>query len=196
MADCRTRTLNLALGKTLGAFRKADQFELCSLRLPSFWFVHSYTLPPCLPSLSLPLFLHPSSPCLYLPLSLVAPLFPLVLAQVLNPERASLLTCVPSHATQGFETTSHAISWTLALLAAYPQCQEKLAKELVEAGLAPSAAAPGTPRDFEWSDMSRLPYLSAVIKESLRLFSPGALGTFRLADRDVKVGRLHTDSER
>jgi cytochrome P450 len=88
---------------------------------------------------------------------------------------------------QGFETTSHAISWTLAALAAYPDCQERLARELAAAGLAPTPEHP-VPRDFEWSDMARLPYLGAVVKETLRLFSPASLGTTRLTDRPVEVG--------
>lgn len=42
------------------------------------------------------------------------------------------------------------------------------------------------PRDFEWSDMSRLPYLSAVIKEGLRLFGPvGAIP--RVAEQDMEI---------
>lgn len=93
----------------------------------------------------------------------------------------------------GFETTAHAISWTLALLAAHPEKQEILAQELEAAGLAPSSSpspshggADGDggdgrggerrapPRAFEWGDLAagRLPYLSAVLRESLRLYQP------------------------
>lgn len=86
----------------------------------------------------------------------------------------------------GFETTSHAISWTLASLAAHPECQTALAQELGSVGLLASPAFP-TPRDFEWSDGARLPYLSAVIRESLRLWSPGALGTTRYVDREIEI---------
>ncbi|KAI8464971.1 MAG: cytochrome P450 [Monoraphidium minutum] len=86
----------------------------------------------------------------------------------------------------GFETTSHAISWALGALAAHPEAQARLAAELAAAGLAPSAGCP-VPRDFEWSDMARLPYLAAVIKETLRLFSPGSLGTTRLVAKPIKL---------
>ena len=89
---------------------------------------------------------------------------------------------------QGFETTSHAITWTLAALAAHPRIQARLAAELAAAGLAPTAGAP-VPREFEWGDLNRLPYLGAVIKESLRLYSPAPLGNLRYADRDVMVRR-------
>ncbi len=57
--------------------------------------------------------------------------------------------------------------------------QVGVAAELAAAGLAPTEGAP-SPRDFEYADANRLPLLMAVIKESLRLFSPGSLGTIRL----------------
>jgi hypothetical protein len=88
---------------------------------------------------------------------------------------------------QGFETTSHAITWTLAALAAHPPVQARLAAELALAGLAPARERP-VPRAFEWADANRLPYLGAVIRESLRLFSPASLGTTRIADKEVEVG--------
>ncbi|GBF98675.1 cytochrome P450 [Raphidocelis subcapitata] len=87
----------------------------------------------------------------------------------------------------GFETTSHAISWTLGAVAAHPEVQERLVRELAAAGLAPTADAP-QPRGFEWSDGGRLPYLQAVIRESLRLFSPASLGTTRETDREIELG--------
>lgn len=82
----------------------------------------------------------------------------------------------------GFETTSHAITWSLGLLAAHPRAQAALAAELAAAGLAPTEASP-QPRGFEWGDLGRLPYLLAVIKESLRLFQPAAGGSVRAFPR-------------
>jgi cytochrome P450 len=71
----------------------------------------------------------------------------------------------------GFETTSHAITWSLGLLASHPAVQDQLASELAAAGLV--AAAEGElPREFEWTDLGRLPFLLAVIRESMRLFQP------------------------
>jgi cytochrome P450 len=44
-----------------------------------------------------------------------------------------------------------------------------------------------TTRKFDWVDLARLPYLNAVIKESLRLFSPASMGTMREAHKDVTI---------
>lgn len=56
--------------------------------------------------------------------------------------------------------TSNALTWTLHLLSMYPQCQDRLYKEvstLVPADRIPSA-----------EEVTQMPYLRAVIKESLR----------------------------
>jgi cytochrome P450 len=82
----------------------------------------------------------------------------------------------------GFETTSHAIAWTMGALATHPAVQSKLVSELSAAGL----VGPGA-RHFEWGDVSRLPYLNAVIKESLRLFAPVPLGTWRPAYKPLEL---------
>jgi hypothetical protein len=96
----------------------------------------------------------------------------------------------PASLRQGFETTSHAITWSLGLLAAHPRAQAALAAELAAAGLAPTEASP-QPRGFEWGDLGRLPYLLAVIKESLRLFQPvggaGGRGRFRKAEAPARL---------
>jgi hypothetical protein len=70
----------------------------------------------------------------------------------------------------GFETTSHAITWTMAALAAHPEVQEKVYLELAALGLAPvsasssssgaaAAAAADGVRDIEAADLGRLPYM-------------------------------------
>jgi fatty acid synthase len=82
----------------------------------------------------------------------------------------------------GFETTSNAIAWTMGALATHPAVQSKLVSELSAAGLVGLGA-----RQFEWGDVSRLPYLNAVIKESLRLFAPTPLGTTRVAQHNLKL---------
>ena len=56
-------------------------------------------------------------------------------------------------------------------------CQDKLVAELDAAGLLASPTRP-TPRPFDWSDLGRLPYLGAVLKEALRLL-PTVSGTMR-----------------
>ena len=82
----------------------------------------------------------------------------------------------------GFETTSNAIAWTLGALATHPTVQSKLVSELSTAGMVGVGA-----RQFEWGDVARLPYLNAVIKETLRLFSPAYLGTTRMAKEDIEL---------
>ena len=82
----------------------------------------------------------------------------------------------------GFETTSNAIAWTMGALATHPAVQSKLVAELSSVGMVGAGA-----RQFEWGDVSRLPYLNAVIKESLRLFSPAYLGTIRRAKQDIEL---------
>ena len=82
----------------------------------------------------------------------------------------------------GFETTSNAIAWTLGALATHPAVQSKLVCELSAAGMVGAGA-----RQFEWGDVSRLNYLNAVIKETLRLFSPAYLGTTRMAKQDIEL---------
>jgi pentalenene oxygenase len=63
----------------------------------------------------------------------------------------------------GHETTGHALSWTLGLLAAHPEAQTQLAAEVdrVLGGRPPGSG-----------DVDSLPYLRSVIFEALRLFPP------------------------
>ncbi|MCY0909782.1 MAG: cytochrome P450 [Sulfobacillus thermotolerans] len=63
----------------------------------------------------------------------------------------------------GHETTGHALFWTLLLLAANPAVQARLQQEVDDQlrGQCPQI-----------SSLDRLPYLKAVILESLRLFPP------------------------
>lgn len=63
----------------------------------------------------------------------------------------------------GHETTGHALSWTLAVLAQHPGVQRRLHAEVDAAlgGQLPQA-----------SDVDVMPYLRAVILESLRLYPP------------------------
>lgn len=59
-----------------------------------------------------------------------------------------------------FLKTSNTLTWTLHLLATNPECQDRLHEELhsvIPGDKIPSAA-----------EVTRIPYLRAVIKESLR----------------------------
>jgi cytochrome P450 len=87
-------------------------------------------------------------------------------------------------AVAGSATTCVLILPTVATTPAFPppscpSLQAKLAAELSAAGL--------TTREFDWGDLARLPYLNAVIKESLRLFAPASMGTSRMADKDMVI---------
>jgi cytochrome P450 len=68
----------------------------------------------------------------------------------------------------GFESTSHAITWTLTALAVHPEVQEKVYQELLLLGLAPSATSSDSARigdagngqkNIEAADLGRLPYM-------------------------------------
>ncbi|KAJ7066474.1 cytochrome P450 [Mycena amicta] len=74
----------------------------------------------------------------------------------------------------GYETTSISLTWALIELARQPQMQGKLREELDQFGSS----------DPTWDQLvSGLPYLDAVVLETLRMHPPLA-GTTRIADTD------------
>jgi cytochrome P450 len=74
----------------------------------------------------------------------------------------------------GYETTAMALTWSLALLSAYPQARQRLEDE-VDAVLGDGPADP-----------EKLPWTSAVISEALRLYPPAwTLERTAVADDDV-----------
>ncbi len=76
-----------------------------------------------------------------------------------------------------FETTTPSLAWTLFLLAQHPPVARALLDEL-------DAALQGSPLDGAWE---RLPYLDAVIRESLRILPPVPY-TLRRAAGDSDLG--------
>ncbi len=81
----------------------------------------------------------------------------------------------------GHETTGHALSWTLGLLADHPEEQKRLVEEVASVlGGEPPCSA----------DVDRLPYLRAVIYESLRLYPPVWLVS-RLNPQELTLGEVH-----
>ncbi|PNW81441.1 hypothetical protein CHLRE_07g356250v5 [Chlamydomonas reinhardtii] len=86
----------------------------------------------------------------------------------------------------GFETTAHAIGWTLMFIAGSPEVESRVAAELEGAGL---LAVPGRPepRQLAWGDLGGLKYLNAVIHESMRLMPPTSGGTVRVVPRDTQL---------
>ncbi|XP_075886827.1 sterol 26-hydroxylase, mitochondrial-like [Nelusetta ayraudi] len=80
----------------------------------------------------------------------------------------------------GVDTTSNTLTWTLHLLATNPECQDRLHEELhsvIPGDKIPSAA-----------EVTRIPYLRAVIKESLRMYPVVSMNGRVFLDRDVTIG--------
>ena len=68
----------------------------------------------------------------------------------------------------GYETTAHTLSFTLFSIAAHAHVQSSIVKELEARGLLLSTGHPG--RELIYDDLRKLPYLNAVLKESMRMF--------------------------
>lgn len=64
----------------------------------------------------------------------------------------------------GTDTTSNALARILHVLCVYPEAQDRLRKEIVEA----RSASGGD--DLSYDDLVELPYLDAVCRETLRLW--------------------------
>ena len=64
----------------------------------------------------------------------------------------------------GYETTATALSWTAFELALNPSTQDKLYEEVV--------TAVDSNGDLDYDMVARLPYLDAVVSETLRLHNP------------------------
>ncbi|XP_077419962.1 cytochrome P450 27C1 [Vanacampus margaritifer] len=79
----------------------------------------------------------------------------------------------------GVDTTSFTLSWASYLLARHPQIQEQIYKEVART-LGPRGVAVA-------EDMSRLPLIRGLVKETLRLF-PVLPGNGRITQDDMVVG--------
>ncbi|EQC32866.1 hypothetical protein SDRG_09398 [Saprolegnia diclina VS20] len=79
----------------------------------------------------------------------------------------------------GSDTTSSAMAYTLFLLAMHPDVQ---AKAVAEIDTVVSTTSPIT-----YEAVQRLPYVSAVLTEALRLYAPAPF-TYRHADDDLVLG--------
>eukprot|EP00884_Botryococcus_braunii_P008647 jgi/Botrbrau1/17784/Bobra.0127s0037.2 len=69
----------------------------------------------------------------------------------------------------GHDTTGNTIAWTLFAIARYPEIEARIMAELDGLGLLATPIEP-QPREMRLDDLSRLPYLDAVIKESMRYY--------------------------
>ncbi|EMD37142.1 hypothetical protein CERSUDRAFT_115058 [Gelatoporia subvermispora B] len=97
-----------------------------------------------------------------------------------------ILAQVPTFLVAGHETTSTATTWCLYALTQAPAVQQKLREELLSVGT-------DTPN---MEELNALPYLDAVIAETLRLHSP-VPQTARLAKQDdvVPLGKPFVDKK-
>ncbi|XP_046491941.1 cytochrome P450 CYP12A2-like [Neodiprion pinetum] len=80
----------------------------------------------------------------------------------------------------GVDTTSTAVSGAMWCIATNPEAQEKLREEAIK--VLPTKTSPVTAKT-----LNNIPYLRAVIKESLRL-APVAMGVLRTTNSDVVIG--------
>ncbi len=82
----------------------------------------------------------------------------------------------------GHETTASAMSWAVYLLCKHPSTQQRLREELRTQ--LPAITDPST--EISSTDIDRLPYLNAVLQETMRLFPPVPL-TMRETAIDTTV---------
>ncbi|KAL4233204.1 hypothetical protein ACF0H5_007888 [Mactra antiquata] len=89
---------------------------------------------------------------------------------------------------EGHDTTASGISWVLYSLAQHPEYQKKCQDEIDNVF--------GDKDDLEWSDLSKLEYLTMCIKEGMRLHPPVPIISrettkdFDLGDRMAPVGSI------
>lgn len=83
---------------------------------------------------------------------------------------------------QGYETTATAATNICALLAIYPDIQEKLFDEI-------HCVVPDQEIDVTQEDIHNMPYLDAFIKESLRFFPVVPVLT-RILNEDMNLGEV------
>ncbi|KAI0746326.1 cytochrome P450 [Daedaleopsis nitida] len=88
-----------------------------------------------------------------------------------------LLAQMSTFILAGVDTTSNALGRVFHMLAQHPEVQERLRSEIL-------AARAQFGEEIPYDELSRMPYLDAVCRETLRLFSPAALTT-RCAARDT-----------
>lgn len=81
--------------------------------------------------------------------------------------------------TAGTDTTLSAIEWTMSELIRNPRTMKSLHNEITQ--------VTGNKEKIEEDDLEKMPYLQAVIKESLRLHAPVPLLVPRESTQDTKL---------
>lgn len=103
--------------------------------------------------------------------------------------RSSAVDQIKTFIFAGHDTTSSTIAWVFYLLHQHPNVYAKVVEELDHV-LGPKTSNPADKIRTETYLINRLPYLIAVIKETLRLFPPAS--TMRYGDPAVTI----TDPDR
>ncbi|KAJ9564912.1 hypothetical protein OSB04_000878 [Centaurea solstitialis] len=83
----------------------------------------------------------------------------------------------------GSESTAETLTWALSLLLNTPLVLQAVQKEL--------DIHVGREKWVEESDIKNLPYLQAIVKETLRMYPPGPLAGPREAIEDCNIGGYH-----
>ncbi|EKM58163.1 uncharacterized protein PHACADRAFT_252249 [Phanerochaete carnosa HHB-10118-sp] len=91
----------------------------------------------------------------------------------------------------GFETTTYAISRILWVLASHPEAQARIRSEVKVAkerylSQGFSTVAAWHDASLSYDDLTALPYLDAVIRETLRVYPPSSVH-FRMASQDTTL---------
>jgi len=92
----------------------------------------------------------------------------------------------PAVACCSASLSGHTTSWTLFNIATVPGVQDKIAEELDSLGLLAKPGCP-PPRELEWEDLKKLPYLTAATKEAMRML-PVVSVMGRVAGKDMMCG--------
>lgn len=104
-------------------------------------------------------------------------------------QRKTVRDLIASMMTAGYVSTGEAMFWTLHLLSLHPEIQARARAE-IRSTLAAVNAGDRDPGQAGRSAHGALPYLAAVLNESLRLYPP-AWFIGRTARRDLALGTEH-----
>ncbi|KAK9827620.1 hypothetical protein WJX81_007168 [Elliptochloris bilobata] len=92
----------------------------------------------------------------------------------------------------GFDTSGHTATWVLFLVSQHPQVEARIVEELQWRGLLVEQGQP-RPRLPTYEDVEALPFLKAVINETMRMYPAVGTATTRInPDQDIALdgGRL------
>ena len=93
-----------------------------------------------------------------------------------------LLSEVATVVLTGMETIGHQLAWILAIIASRSDVAEKIVKELDKHGLYGENA-----RELQFEDLANLTYLTAVIKEGMRVAWMDAASFPRIVPEDMTI---------